>query len=171
MLRLMRSGGRSVAIEFLIALSRLASEVGGGGSPSFNFDLLDIQWWQAVLGLVGVLGLSPAPWILGLATGKIQFTTVADQAHARELAARKEAWDEEKVNLVSYHNTLMQNKDQRYTDLEASNAKDLEAGEQHRQRADRMTDALSESTKIAEYTNTILTEFAKAAREATPDGN
>lgn len=48
---------------------------------------LDLQWWQSVVAIVAALGLSPAPWILGLALGRITFTATAQAAHTRlELA-------------------------------------------------------------------------------------
>ena len=56
-------------------------------------DLLDLQWWQIVVGLVGVLGFSPAPWILGLATNKLQFTSTADANYA-SYDAGVTAWQE-----------------------------------------------------------------------------
>ncbi len=139
-------------------------------TPTLVLDILDLQWWQILVGIIGVLGLSPAPWILGLATGKIQFTSVADEAHKRELAARKEGWEDEKTALIAYHQGLMGAEKLRYSDLQLANERNIEVAEQQRERADAMTSALAQSTEALENTNHILTELTSAAREVTPSG-
>lgn len=159
-----------VAVFLAATLFPLPGDVGGGGAPSLVVDLLDLQWWQALGIFLAGLGLSPAPWILGLAVNRIQFTKVSDAAHARELAKAQTAWDAEKANLIAYHDDLMKGKDQRYADLEAANQKNIDAAEQQRLRADKMTEALAESTKAIEGTNYVLHEFVTAAKEVNGDG-
>lgn len=137
----------------------------GGGSPTgpITFNLLDIQWWQAFIGLLVLLGLSPAPWILGLAVGRIQFTKTAEEAHQRELAAREKGWTEERSALVAYHESLTAERQQRYSDLQV-------AHEQQRLRADTMTDALAESTAVIRSVGRVMDEITNAAKEVSPDG-
>ena len=145
----------AVAVTLLAAA--LSADVRGGGGQPFN--PFDLEWWQTLGVIVAATGLSPAPWILGLAIGRIQFTKAADAAHERELKAREET-----------NELLMQVKDQRYADLEAANQRTIEVAEVQRQRADAMTDALSQSTDALLVTNHILTEFTRAAKEVTSDG-
>lgn len=134
-------------------------------------DVSNVQWWQYIGGILGALGLSPAPWILGLATGKIQFTTQADAQHARELEAREEAYAKEVANLKAYHDAVSAAKDTRYSDLEQANAKNIEAAEVQRVRADAATQALSQATQAIEAANHIIGEFTQASKEVSVNGS
>lgn len=133
-------------------------------------DLLNLQWWQGLVAIVGILGLSPAPWLLGLATGKIQFTGRADIAHQRELTARSEGYDREKLALETYHANVLASRDQRYADLQAAKEAIEAAYELQRKRSEQMADALADSTEVLRVTNHVLVEFTKAAREVEPGG-
>lgn len=137
-------------------------------------DVSQIQPWMVVLGgiasFLGALGLSPAPWLLGLATGKIQFTSQANAAHQRELDARDEAHEKEVSNLKQYHKDVFDTQVQRYADLTA--AKDLidEALEKQTARANTANDALAQAAVAIEAGNHIIAEFTQAAREVSVDG-
>jgi hypothetical protein len=167
--------------EMVLAAVVRLSETGGGSplAPSLVIDLLDLQWWQLLLGITAAAGLSPAPWLLGLARNKIQFTGPADaahqkqlaeaeEAHDRELAARDAASDRERQALIAYHATLDAAKDQRYADLEVANQRNIEAAEAQRVRADTVTEALTESSQALKMTSHILQELKRSAEEVTP---
>ena len=154
--------GVMLAWEILILTLRGLDGSGSTG-PGFMVDLLDVQWWQGIIGIIVLLGLSPAPWILGLAVGRIQFTKASDAAHARELAAREKGWSEEKAALENYHVALTAERQQRYSDLQV-------AHEQQRVRADTMTTALAESTAVITSVGHIMHEITNAAKGVSPDG-
>lgn len=105
-------------------------------------DLLDMQWWQAVLAIIGTLGLSPAPWILGLATGKIQFAAVAREDFARQVKEREAAHQRELAGQTAHHQALMEVERGRYSELQRAADKNATAAERERLRADEVTDAL-----------------------------
>jgi hypothetical protein len=140
------------------------------GDTSVLIDIADVQWWQYIGAMLGALGLSPAPWILGLAMGRIQFTTQADKQHARELAQRDEAYEKEVANLKAYHDAVSAAKDTRYSDLEQANEKNIEAAEAQRVRADAATEALSQATRAIEAANHIIGEFTQASKEVSVNG-
>lgn len=163
-----------------VAVAALA-DVGGGTGPSLVIDLLNLQWWQQLGLVLTALGLSPAPWILGLALGRIQFTKAADAAHQREIDALKEGHAREIENLketarqerdqlIEYHKNVVNGKDERYADLDEAHKANLGALEAQRVRAETLTDALSESTTALKMTNHILVEMKRSAEEVTPDG-
>lgn len=139
-------------------------------TPSVTIDLLDLQWWQALIAILGILGLSPAPWLLGLAAGRIQFSGPArkdfdrqlkdkDDAHARELAAKD-----------VYYNALLVGKDQRYADLEKANEANREAARRHEARADNLTEAVLEVAEIVQQNTHVVESFDQVTREAVNDG-
>ncbi|WNN94068.1 membrane protein [Microbacterium phage Fregley] len=157
-------------IAWTIAITgRVIAEVGGGGGgsdPSFVIDLMDMQWWQAILAVVAALGLSPAPWVLGLAAGKIQFTSTAEAIYEKRIA-----------ELGEYHAKVLEGEQKRYTDLQATAAKSENAALKNeqavaieRQRADTATEALAESTDVVRMAMHIVQELRQAAQEVTPSG-
>lgn len=155
-------------------MSLIAHAAGEEGTTPGNgtvvIDLLNMQWWQGLSALIVALGLSPAPWILGLATGKIQFTATADAAHQRELAARKEAYEEQVEQNQKYHETVLASRDERYQDLVKANQRNIEVAEQQKQRGDKLEAALAQSTAVIGQTNHILLELKGAAEEVSPSG-
>lgn len=151
-----------------IAQGEIAPDGGGGG---VFIDLANLQFWQTLIGILGLAGLSPAPWLLGLATGKIQFTAVArkdferqiaekDAAHARELAARD-----------LYHQGLMTGERQRYADLERANEANKTAAELNKARADEVTDAALDMVKVVEASNHVMRSIQKAEQIVTGTGD
>ena len=148
-------------VLMIATIMRMAGEEGGtgGGGGELVINLLDLQWWQALSAILVAAGLSPAPWILGLATNKIQFTAVAEANYDKRLA---------EVN--QHHDDLVAVKDQRYADLEATAQKNEQALEIEKNRADAATAALIESTQVAKMTVHVIEELRQAAQEVDPDG-
>ncbi|AYD87375.1 hypothetical protein SEA_VALENTINIPUFF_80 [Microbacterium phage ValentiniPuff] len=144
-----------------------------GGTPqngTLVIDLLNMQWWQALGAFIAALGISPAPWLLGLATGKIQFTSTADAAHARELAAREKAYEDQLAQMEKYHGTVVAQKDERYDDLVRTNARNIEVADQQKARGDKLEDALTQAAVVIEQNSHVLLELKQSAEEVTPGG-
>lgn len=57
-----------------------------------NVIIPDLEWWQTLAAVVGALGLSPAPWIFGLALGRLQFSAPAERAYNARLSANDAGW-------------------------------------------------------------------------------
>lgn len=132
-------------------LSTTLTVLADGGQapqPGLVVDLLNLQWWQALVGIVGLLGLSPAPWLLGLATNRIQFTAPAQ-------AEKQRALDE---------------KDRHYQALIAEKDKTSEgyrlAAEKNKERADHVTDAALDMTRVIEANTHVIASVNEIAREA-----
>lgn len=142
-----------------VAVGRALAEVGGGAGTGggLNIDLMDMQWWQALIAILGILGLSPAPWILGLATNKIQFTSTADANYALRSKEMSDNYD-----------ALVAVKDQRYADLEATVAKTEQAAATDKQTAAIATGALAESTEVTKMAIHVVQELRQAAQEVGP---
>jgi hypothetical protein len=103
-----------------------------------------------------VLGLSPAPWILGLAVGRIQFTKVADALHARELAEQSR-----------HYEALLAVEASRYAELTVTNKANADAVEKHRGRAEEVTDAALQMTEVVAANSHLIAQLNAVAREAT----
>ena len=142
------------------AVARMAGEEGApSGNGTLVIDLFNLEWWQALIGIIGLLGLSPAPWILGLATNKLQFTATADANYEKRVA-----------ELTEHHDALVAVKDERYADLEATAEKNALAVGIERERADAVTAALVESTGVAEMAVHVIGELRQAAQGVDTDG-
>ncbi|QUE25337.1 hypothetical protein SEA_FIZZLES_42 [Microbacterium phage Fizzles] len=149
-------------MDWLIAMMaayRVLAEVGGGGGsePSLTIDLLDLQWWQILVGILGVLGFSPAPWILGLATNKIQFTVTADANYEKRAQEMRDNYD-----------ALVAEKDARYHDLDARFQKVEQAAATDRQTVSTVSAALAESTDLGKMAIHVIDEMRQAAQEVDP---
>lgn len=143
--------------------------------PSLTVDLLNIEWWQGVIGLIVLLGLSPAPWILGLALGRIQFSgpsqraydeRVADlkAAHARELETTTKTATDAIAETVRHHNDLTAVQAARYAELERSRDYYRTARLAEADRADRATDQLVEVVEIAKASAQALHALDEAVK-------
>jgi hypothetical protein len=142
-------------IAWLIALTTYTAEVDQGGGSGLVIDLLNLQWWQAFVGLVILLGLSPAPWLTGLAIGRIQFAGPAAAEKERALAEQKR-----------HYEALMDVQQERYSELQEANKKNVEAAERERNRADSATDAALQVAQVIEANNHVLESMNQVAREA-----
>jgi hypothetical protein len=151
--------------------------IGAAGEPSLTVDLLNLEAWQAVIGVLVALGLSPAPWILGLALGRIQFTGPAErgytarteelkQAHAREVESMKAAAKEALAGAVEHHTHLIAEKDARYAELKESRDYYRKARLEERDRADAATVQLLDSVEVAKASMQALTALDEAAKDA-----
>lgn len=135
-------------------------------SGGIYLDLLNLQWWQLIVGIVVALGMSPAPWITALATGRLLFRGDLDQrlkerdlAHEKALAQRD-----------AYHEALLRAKDERYAELQQSNKANADAARQERERADRATAQLSEVTEALEASSHIMAALRDTLTEVAKDG-
>lgn len=156
--------------SFALAASAVvgAAEVAvPGQSGGIYIDLVQIQIWQALIAIAVGLGLSPAPWILGLAVGRIQFTKVADAAHARELSRVTEAHDRELAEQKRHYDALLALESARYSELSASNRANAEAVEKHRTRAEEVTNAALNMTEVIAANTHVIGQLNEVAREAT----
>ena len=143
----------------VLVIATIARMVGGeeggpGGGGTLVFDLFDLQWWQALIGILVGLGLSPAPWILGLATNKITFTATAEAHYQKRVE-----------EITEHHDALDALKDQRYADLEATALKNEQAVAIEKERADTVTAALVESTGVGKMAVHVIQELRQAAEE------
>lgn len=120
-------------------------------------DIANLDWWQALVTLLGVLGLSPAPWILGLALGRIQFSAPADRTYAARLGDLKEQHALEVANLVAYHLSIINGKDEHYAELKESRDGYRAATVTERERADKVSDALAEFGELGKLAVHALT--------------
>lgn len=139
----------------------IAKEINQGGG--MYVDLLNLQWWQAVGAIIAALGLSPAPWLLGLAANRIQFTNVARKDFERQIAEMTAAHARELTARDAYHQGLMTGQLQRYSDLERSNASNIAAAERERARADEVTDAALELGEILQANTHVMASLHEAA--------
>lgn len=139
----------------------ILSEVNQGAG--LYVDLLNLQWWQALAAIAGVLGLSPAPWLLGLATNKLQFTSIARKDFERQIAEINAAHERELTARNAYHQGLMTGQQQRYSDLERSNAANAAAAERERARAEEVTDAALELADVLRANIHVMASIDKAA--------
>lgn len=131
----------------------------GGG---LYLDVLNLQWWQAIMAIAVALGVSPAPWITALATGRLLFRAdlerqikKSDTEHEKALAQQK-----------AYYEALLQNKDQRYAELSTANQGNVQAAAAERDRANEITDAALEMAEVIRANNHFLESFGQAQRIA-----
>lgn len=133
-----------------------ASDPSGGG---LYVDLLNVQWWQALIaGAVG-LGLSPAPWITALATGRLLFRADFE----RQLAKKDEEHSRAMAQQVSYYEGLRELDKERFDELKLTNAANAAAAQTERRRADEVTDAVLEVGDVVKANTHVLNSFHAAA--------
>lgn len=126
-------------------------------------DLADLQWWQGVVAILGALGLSPAPWILGLALNRIQFTKPAQAAFDARVADLKSQHTQSVTDLVAFHADQLSQRDERNGELKTSLAKMEEARNLERSRADDATAMLGRAVEAVEVSNHLLESLGEAA--------
>lgn len=130
-------------------------------------DLANLEWWQTLIGIIGVLGLSPAPWILGLASGRIQFSKPAQADYDKRVADLKEQHATSAAALAAFHVDQLAQRDERIAELKTSLAKVDEARTVERDRADAATAMLGRAVEAVEVSNHLLDSLGQAAREGT----
>lgn len=115
---------------------------------------MDLQWWQIVVGIVGALGLSPAPWITALLLRKL----MPLGAHLERVADIKEAHKLEMQHSDDGHARELAGKDEIIAALRADSVKKDEATQLERDRADSATAKLGALTEqFGQVTVTLLT--------------
>lgn len=125
-------------------------------------DVFDVQWWQAVGAVLILLGLSPAPWITALATGRLLFRNDLESRLAerdRAHTALMESKDRE-------HAAILAERETRYSDTKAASAANALAAETERKRADGLTEAVLEVVDVVRGNNHLIESVATVAREA-----
>jgi hypothetical protein len=116
-------------------------------------DMIDLQWWQSAAVILGALGLSPAPWILGLALGRIQFTAPATRAFEARVADLKESHAQAIAELVKHQSDIETGWNRGYAELKDSrdyyrDAR-IDEAKARREATDQLTAVASEAAKIA----------------------
>lgn len=130
----------------------LGPAVGAVGALSIP----NLEWWQALALLVAGLGLSPAPWILGLSVGRIQFTAVATAAHERELKKQELNHAAQMAAQREYHERVLATEKERYAALEQANNQNKLAAEKQQARADQLTDAAFSMVEVIQANSHII---------------
>lgn len=128
-------------------------------------DLANLEWWQTLVAIAAALGLSPAPWILGLALGRIQFAAPAERETDKRIADLKEAHALELKNLTAYHEGILKGKDERYADVKESRDGYKAATVIERERADKVTDTLAEFGELGKLAVHALAALDEVAKE------
>lgn len=131
-------------------------------------DLANLEWWQALIGILGALGLSPAPWILGLATGRIQFAGPAQAVFDARVADLKAQHADAVAALTTYHNTVLEGQAARYAELKESRDYYRTARVEERDRADKVTDQLAEVAELARLAVHAIESLDEASKDVTP---
>ncbi|MDF2915906.1 MAG: hypothetical protein K0S70_123 [Microbacterium sp.] len=148
-------------IPTAMILSAVALAAVGGGTGVY-VDLLNLQWWQAVLGIGAALGVSGAPWLTALAAGRLLFRAdldrqlkKSDEEHAKAMAQQKD-----------YYEALREIDKQHYGELKESNIANAIAAQTERKRADDVTDAVLEVGAVLEANTHALNSFHRAVEIA-----
>lgn len=128
-------------------------------------DLANLEWWQTLAAIVGVLGLSPAPWILGLALGRIQFSKPTQVDYDKRVADLKEQHATSATALASFHADQLGQRDERIAELKTSLDKMSEARNVERNRADTATAMLGRAVDAVEVSNHLLESLSQAAQK------
>lgn len=140
----------------LSILAQMMHTSGTASGTGIYIDFTNMQPWQWIGAALIFLGISPAPWITALATGRLLFRA--------DLEARLKVAEQNYENLLAeearHHIAMLKEVEGRYA--EAKDALTTERG-----RNEKLTDALEDSTKALEVMNTALIEFNKVAKKAT----
>jgi hypothetical protein len=148
----------------------LAFYTEGIGAPASDAIIIPpVQWWQGILFVVGVLGLSPAPWLLGMARDKIAFTTPMRAAVEARVAEIKGAHERELAERDRHHAAELETRREAYAELAVSRDYYRTARLEEQGRADKASTALAEATaELGRLTSQVLRAFDEAAKEPAP---
>ena len=160
-------------IPTAMLLSAAAVFASTGGASGLYIDLLDIQWWQAILAIATALGLSGAPWLTALAAGRLLFRADLerqlagkDKEHARAQAEKDANHARAMAEQKEHYEALRRLDAERYGELKESNAANVLAAQAERQRADEVTDAALEVVDVVRANSHIMESFHQAAKIA-----
>ena len=134
------------------------------------FDVAGLQWWHWLLGTLGVLGFSAAPWIGGLAAGKIQFTAQANKTWDARIADLIKNHDARVVDLKQHHAEDLAERAERYAEMKESRDGYKVATSLERERADKATEALAQMVEVISASNHVVASFSEAAQTQHPLG-
>jgi hypothetical protein len=145
-------------------------------------DLMNLEWWQTLVGILALLGLSPAPWLLGVATGRIQFTAPAQRAfdervaelkasHEIALAEKDKTHAQLTGELIKHHDELRKGDAERYQEMKLSRDGYRTSTKEQRERADRATETAAQAVEAIDTTNRLLASLNVVAEEATRGTN
>lgn len=145
------------------------------------------DWWQGLVILIGALGLSPAPWILGLAFNRIQFTKTATELHDQRVAELKEGHAREldaakasaavavttatnaavtAIDMATkHHQELSAAKDAAYAEMRQSRDYYREARLAEQARANAATDQLADMAELAKANLQALRALDEVVKE------
>lgn len=128
-------------------------------------DLANLDWWQTLVAIIGVLGLSPAPWILSLSLGRIQFSKPAQADYDKRVTDLKEQHDASAAASAAYYADQLKVRDDRIAELKATNLKLDEGRNVERDRADAATQMLGRSIEVVEVANHLLESLGQVSQE------
>lgn len=131
------------------------------GSGGFYVDLLNLQWWQALLAGAVALGLSPAPWITALATGRLLFRADLE----RQLKAKDEEHARAMAQAEAYYQGMRTVDKDRYDELKVAHATNVLALEAERSRSDEVTEGLLGVGAVVEANTHVLQSFHGAVTD------
>ena len=132
-------------------------------------DVADLQWWQALLGIITLLGLSPAPWILGLANGKIQFTKPAEAQFQARIDEKDKTQAAAITELVKHHEEIRRLDAENYKEMKSSRDGYRDATAEQRQRADKATEVAVRAVEAVNTTNHVLNSLDQVFKEKDKD--
>lgn len=150
-------------IALLAALAAAVADVGTPTGGGIVIDIFDMQWWQAIGAFAVLLGLSPAPWITALATGRLLFRA---DLEAR-LAERDKAYVELSASKDREHAAILAEREARYADQKRASDVNALAADTERKRADGLTEAVLEVVEVVRGNNHLIGSVVEVAREAT----
>lgn len=136
---------------------------GSSGTSGVVIDLLSLQWWQGLIAIAGLVGLSPAPWLLGMARDKIAFTAPMRADYDARIGDLKDAHARALAELVAHNAALLAQKDEAYAELKTSRDYYRQARLEEQQRANELSEQLAESAKMARTVVHFLEAFDEAA--------
>lgn len=121
-----------------------------------TIDLMNLDGWQVIIGMLGALGLSPAPWLLGLASNRLQFTKTARIDEALRIA-----------DLEKYHAGILAEKDKALEGMRESRNYYRDAHTVEVVAREKATAQLAEvGAEYAELTTHLLASLNEAAEGA-----
>jgi len=126
-----------------------------------------LEWWQALVALAAAVGLSPAPWLFGMARDKIAFTAPMRAAFETRVEEIKAAHARELAERDRHHAAELQSRADVATEVKESRELMRIAHSEEQDRADRATAALAETAaKTANLTGYLLEAFNEAKGDA-----